>query len=282
VAGEAAIVASVLQTVARVDACLAEWVLARTLAALPFVEAGLSPPDEPLADGWSAALAGEVLGVGRESARHTPVYGWVPGCRPVVAVNAASSGEWAFALAAADSPVRRQPRLGLRGAATALLSPRPDSLAPAVSAGHHRVEEWRGRIELWRAAIAVGNGWAALESAATYAQDRYQGGKPLAEHATIQSLLGESALQLLAAQSLLQAASSVPRLRVWCGVFGTRAGERACWAAQQVLGGYGYMRDYPLEHRMRDAKVLAVLNGDGRRRIQAAVRAAEGGLAPWR
>jgi alkylation response protein AidB-like acyl-CoA dehydrogenase len=65
-------------------------------------------------------------------------------------------------------------------------------------------------------------------------------------------------------------------------VFGTRAGERACWAAQQVLGGYGYMRDYPLEHRMRDAKVLAVLNGDGRRRIQAAVRAAEGGLAPWR
>lgn len=272
-------VAAVLRTMAHVDPCLAEWVLARTAAALPLVAHFASVGESPLADGWGCAWASGAMDTAAKAARLW-VHGWVPGSTVVVA-RALPEGEVEFAGVETGKPVGLGATLGLRGCASAELALPQEGAELRVRVAREQVEEWGQQLLLWRAAIGLANARAALEQARQYAQTRHQGGARLVEHRTVQSLFAEPLAELLAAEALWERALEERRFVPWAAVLAGRAGEQACHAAQQVLGGYGYMRDYRVEHRLRDAKTLALRLGDGRRLLQDTVRPVLEGDEEW-
>lgn len=112
--------------------------------------------------------------------------------------------------------------------------------------------------------ISAGIVACSLESAVSYAKDRYQGGKSIIEHQEVRRLLStvqEAAVMCSEAAARL-AAGNLPRSRA-LALF-AQAKERASLATQdgvQLLGGYGYMEDYPQERCMRDARQAQCLFG---------------------
>jgi alkylation response protein AidB-like acyl-CoA dehydrogenase len=123
-----------------------------------------------------------------------------------------------------------------------------------------------GRIGI--ASQAVGIARAALGTAAEYAKERRQFGSPLVDFQAIQWMLADSATELEAAQLLVYRAASrkergapYTREASMAKVFATEAGNRACRSAVQVLGGYGYVSDYPVERHLRDIKVSTIYEG---------------------
>ena len=107
--------------------------------------------------------------------------------------------------------------------------------------------------------------------AAAYAAARIQGGSPIAAHAGVRDMLSAMRETTLAARRLVQAAlvaleagddpDLVDFLTPVCKVMGTQAGIRAAGMAIQVLGGYGYLREYRVEQTWRDARVTAIYEG---------------------
>ena len=123
-----------------------------------------------------------------------------------------------------------------------------------------------GRVGI--AAQAIGIARAAVESAISYARERKQFGQPLSEFQAIQWMLADSATELDAAGLLaLRAAyrkdtgGSFTREASVAKVFASEAAYRSCHRAVQVFGGYGYMREYPVERHLRDIKVTSIYEG---------------------
>jgi hypothetical protein len=123
-----------------------------------------------------------------------------------------------------------------------------------------------GRIGI--ASQAIGIARAALDAATEYAKDRRQFGQAIAEFQAIQWKLADAATDLDAAQLLAFRAAyrkerNLPYSKEasMAKVFATEAGNRACHAAVQVLGGYGYIREYPLERHLRDIRVTTIYEG---------------------
>ncbi len=117
-------------------------------------------------------------------------------------------------------------------------------------------------------AAAVGIARAALEAAVAYAKQRVQFGKPIAELQGIQFMLADMAMRVEAARLLVWQAAHLHDQ----GLRNTKESAMAkCFAgdtamavatdAVQVLGGYGYMKDYPVEKYMRDAKLHQIYEG---------------------
>jgi hypothetical protein len=129
------------------------------------------------------------------------------------------------------------------------------------------------------AAIGVGIAQAALEHAVGYANQREQFGHPIRAFEGVQFRLAEMAAAVHAARALVERAAAEPEDRLRAAVAKLTAGEaamRVTTDAVQIFGGYGYMRDYPVEKLMRDAKAMAILHGSSevqRRRIAAALYA---------
>jgi alkylation response protein AidB-like acyl-CoA dehydrogenase len=131
-----------------------------------------------------------------------------------------------------------------------------------------------GRITIaaWCCGIARG----ALEESIAYAKDRKTFGKAIAEHQAVQFMLADMATRLDAARCLLFRACW---LKDQGRPFGTEASmaklvasETAMWAttkAVQIHGGYGYMREFPVERYMRDAKLGEI--GEGTSEVQRIV-----------
>ena len=118
-----------------------------------------------------------------------------------------------------------------------------------------------GRLGI--AAQAVGIAQAALEHARSYADEREQFGRKLREFEGIQFKLADMATRVAAARALLEAASAEPSTSR-SAMAKLLASETAMWVttqAVQVFGGYGYMRDYPVEKLMRDAKATEIYEG---------------------
>lgn len=116
---------------------------------------------------------------------------------------------------------------------------------------------------LGMAAIAIGIAQAALEHGLGYADVREQFGEKLRNFEGLQFKLADMATRIEAARALLQKAAGEPTaaLTAMAKVF---ASESAMWVttqAVQIYGGYGYMRDYPVEKLMRDAKATELLEG---------------------
>ena len=123
-----------------------------------------------------------------------------------------------------------------------------------------------GRIGI--ASQAIGIARSALGIATEYAKERRQFGQPLGDFQAIQWMLADSATELEAAQLLVYRAASLKergfpysREASMAKVFATEAGNRACLKAVQVLGGYGYVSDYPVERHLRDIRVSTIYEG---------------------
>jgi alkylation response protein AidB-like acyl-CoA dehydrogenase len=137
------------------------------------------------------------------------------------------------------------------------------------------------------AAQAIGIAQGALDTAAAYAKQREQFGKPIADFQGIQFLLADMAMKLEAARQLTYAAAArsendMPDLTFFSAAAKAYASDVAMEIttdAVQVLGGYGYTRDYPLERMMRDAKITQIYEGTNQvqriviaRQLLAAIR----------
>ncbi|NLI34441.1 MAG: acyl-CoA dehydrogenase [Deltaproteobacteria bacterium] len=123
-----------------------------------------------------------------------------------------------------------------------------------------------GRIGI--ASQALGIGRAALEEAVEYSKTREQFGQPIANFQAIQWKLADMATQLDAAELLtLRAAWLEENGRGYekeAAMAKLLASDTAMWAAiegVQILGGYGYCKEYPMERHMRDAKITQIYEG---------------------
>lgn len=118
------------------------------------------------------------------------------------------------------------------------------------------------------AAQACGIARSALEHATRYAGERRQFGRAIAEQQAIQFKLADMATQLAAARALLHEtarrkdAGEPLRARASrAKLFASEMAMRVTTEAVQIFGGYGYMREYPVERLMRDAKVTSIYEG---------------------
>ena len=123
-----------------------------------------------------------------------------------------------------------------------------------------------GRLGI--AAQAIGIAEAALRYAAAYAAERKQFGKPLKEFQAIQFKLADMASRVAASRALLHAAATAKdrgeHITQFSSMAKLLASESAMWVttqAVQIFGGYGYVKDYPVERLFRDAKVTEIYEG---------------------
>jgi alkylation response protein AidB-like acyl-CoA dehydrogenase len=119
------------------------------------------------------------------------------------------------------------------------------------------------------AAQAIGIAQGALDHATGYAKERKQFGKAIADFQGVQFLLADMAMKLEAARQLTYAAAAKsergdPDLTFFGAAakcFASDAAMEITTDAVQVLGGYGYVKDYPVERMMRDAKITQIYEG---------------------
>ena len=119
------------------------------------------------------------------------------------------------------------------------------------------------------AILGVGLGQAALDEAVVYAKQRVQFGKPIIGFQAVQHMLADMAIKVEASRALVYAAAKhigahpkdMSKASSMCKVFATDSAMSVTTDAVQVLAGYGYMRDYPVEKMMRDAKILQSYEG---------------------
>ncbi|MBK8209773.1 MAG: acyl-CoA dehydrogenase family protein [Rhodospirillales bacterium] len=123
-----------------------------------------------------------------------------------------------------------------------------------------------GRIGI--AAQSVGMARAAFEAALAYAKERESFGKPIVEHQAIAFRLADMATEIDAARLLVLRAAALrdrgePCLKEasMAKLFASEMAERVCSAAIQVLGGYGYVSDFPVERIFRDVRVSQIYEG---------------------
>ena len=169
-------------------------------------------------------------------------------------------------------------KLGVRASDTAALHldglrvPKENLLGELNGAYKHILQVLQGgRIGI--GAMAVGIGCGALEEALKYAKQRQQFGKPIAQFEAIQWMLADMATELDAARLLVLRAA---RLKDTGQPFSQAASEAKLYAAEaamratskaiQIHGGYGYIKDFPVERYFRDAKLCEI--GEGTSEVQ--------------
>ncbi|MBR9872642.1 MAG: acyl-CoA dehydrogenase [Vibrionaceae bacterium] len=124
-----------------------------------------------------------------------------------------------------------------------------------------------GRINI--ATCSVGTAQQALNHATQYMQERKQFGKSLAQFQALQFKLADMATELVAARQLVRYAASKldkvdPDATTYCAMakrFATDIGFQVCDQALQLYGGYGYIKEYPMERYFRDVRVHQILEG---------------------
>lgn len=118
-------------------------------------------------------------------------------------------------------------------------------------------------------AQGVGVAQGAFEEALNFAKQRHQFGHPIISFQAVQHMLADMAIQIEAARALIYAvarfidsdAKDVAKESAMAKTFATDMCMRVTTDAVQVMGGAGYMREYPVEKMMRDAKVLQIYEG---------------------
>ena len=118
-------------------------------------------------------------------------------------------------------------------------------------------------------ALGVGLAQAAMDEAVNHARKRIQFGTPIISFQAIQHMLANMATEIEAARALVYAVArtidagekDIQNLSAMAKLFSTDVAMKVTVDAVQVLGGYGYMKDYPVEKMMRDAKVLQIYEG---------------------
>jgi alkylation response protein AidB-like acyl-CoA dehydrogenase len=124
-----------------------------------------------------------------------------------------------------------------------------------------------GRINI--ATCSIGTAQQALNTALNYMKQRSQFGKPLAAFQALQFKLADMATELVAARQMVRLAAfkldqNDPEATAYCAMakrFATDIGFQVCNEALQLHGGYGYIKEYPLERHFRDVRVHQILEG---------------------
>ncbi|EGQ7816894.1 acyl-CoA dehydrogenase family protein [Vibrio parahaemolyticus] len=124
-----------------------------------------------------------------------------------------------------------------------------------------------GRINI--ATCSVGTAQQALNQVTQYMLERKQFGKSLAQFQALQFKLADMATELVAARQLVRYAASKldrgdPDATTYCAMakrFATDVGFQICDQALQIYGGYGYIKEYPMERYFRDVRVHQILEG---------------------
>jgi alkylation response protein AidB-like acyl-CoA dehydrogenase len=164
--------------------------------------------------------------------------------------------------------------MGIRGSTTAELA-FADARVPDANRVGEPGDGWALAMKTFErsragiAAQAVGIAQGALDVAAKYATERKQFGRPIGDFQMISAMLADMATQTEAARQLLYAAAERidagdAHAARWASMAKLFCGDTAMAVttdAVQVLGGYGYTTEYPLERMMRDAKITQLYEG---------------------
>ncbi len=176
---------------------------------------------------------------------------------------------------------KREEKMGLHASDTAQLVledcrvPAADRIGRDGEAFDHVKQVLdKGRIGI--GALAIGLGRASLEVAIGYAKERKQFGKAIAEFEMIQWRLARARTELDAARLLVHRAASLADagLRFTdaaskAKLYASEAATRAADSSLQVLGGYGYLQDFPIERHLRDVRLMEI--GEGTSEVQRIV-----------
>ena len=168
---------------------------------------------------------------------------------------------------------KKEDKMGLRASPTVQLN----FDAMRVPAGNLLGEEGQGFIYAMRsldhgrlgiAAQAIGIARAALEHSLDYAAQRTQFGKAIRDFQAIQFKLADMGARIASGRALLHATAAAKDRGESTTLHGSMsklvASETAMWATQQavqIFGGYGYVKDYPVERLFRDAKITEIYEG---------------------
>ncbi|MBN2374109.1 acyl-CoA dehydrogenase family protein [bacterium] len=118
-------------------------------------------------------------------------------------------------------------------------------------------------------AQAIGIAQGAMEEALEYSHQRVQFGQPISSFQAVQHMLADMATQIEAARALVYSvarymdsgAKEISKESAMTKLFASDVAMQVTINAVQILGGYGYMRDYPVEKMMRDAKITQIYEG---------------------
>ncbi len=169
---------------------------------------------------------------------------------------------------------RKEKKMGIRASATRELVFQ-DCLVPAENIIGREGMGFIMTLKLFDytrpgiAAQAVGVAQGALEAAVDYARKRIQFGHPIISFQAVQHMLANMATDVEAARALVYAAArtvdsgtgSFSKEAAMAKVFASDVAMRVTTDAVQIFGGVGYMRDYPVEKMMRDAKIMQIYEG---------------------
>lgn len=192
-------------------------------------------------------------------------------------VDGGTRGISAFVLERETSPwttVKLEHKLGIKGSPTAMLA--FDEVR--VPARNRLGDEGTGfkialsvldRSRPGIGAQALGIAEGALDYAIGYAKERQQFGQPIATFQGLQFMLADMATQIEAARHLVylaatkvdEHAADLTKIAAMAKLFASDTAMKVTTDAVQVLGGYGYIQDYPVERMMRDAKITQIYEG---------------------
>jgi len=159
------------------------------------------------------------------------------------------------------SPTREVYFDGVRLGADRLVGPPGSGFATAMRTLDHT------RVTIAAQAIGIASG--ALDFATRYIQERRQFGRPVADFQGIQFMLADMGMKLAAARQLTYAAAArserdeadLPFYGAAAKCFASDTAMAITTDAVQLLGGYGYTKDFPVERMMRDAKITQIYEG---------------------
>ncbi len=181
---------------------------------------------------------------------------------------------------------RSENKMGLRGSVTTevvfdnMIVPAENRLR-GEGDGWGILTEVANIMRLWGAAsMALGIAEGAFECALNYARERRQFGKPIANFQGIRFMIADMAMLIESARSLIYrtaalidggkgSKSEIETLVSMSKCYASDAAMKVTTDAVQILGGYGYTKEYPVERMMRDAKAIQIL--DGSNQIQRVV-----------
>jgi alkylation response protein AidB-like acyl-CoA dehydrogenase len=201
------------------------------------------------------------------------------GCMVVWAVTEPGGGHrgiTAFVLpgnAPGVTVARREEKLGLHGSTTAQLAfeqveAGDDAVLGEIGGGFAlaMIALDGGRIGIASQAIGIARG--ALDAALHYARERRTFGQPIIQHQAVAAMLADAAtwldaatLMTLRAAELKQTGQPFSQQAAMAKLFATEHAWKICDIALQVHGGYGYVRDFPVERALRDVRVTRIYEG---------------------
>jgi acyl-CoA dehydrogenase len=168
---------------------------------------------------------------------------------------------------------KKEDKLGQRASDTAqvffegVLVPKQNLLAPA-GAGFKLAMETFNQTRPDIGAMAAGLMQRCLDESVAYAKERRSFGQPIIEHQMVQAMIADMAIATEATRLLYQKAAwnldngvRNPIVSSYAKAFGADQAMKTAVDAVQVFGGNGYVKDYPVEKLMRDAKVLQIYEG---------------------